>query len=109
MKIQSDSVDLTWSKSEEKVENYQIRYKSKDSNEKWKSVETDADQNQITIAGLKANTKYVFKVRGAFHDQEGQYGPENDDVQTIMPLASHLLQSAKPVADGSPAKYQLSV
>lgn len=105
MKIQSDSVDLTWSKTEEKVKHYQVYYKSKDGQENI--VKTDTDQNQITITGLKANTKYIFKVKGVFHDQEGQYGPANEEIQTKISLALCLLKSAKLVAGGNPAKYEL--
>lgn len=107
MKIYSDSVDLVWPKTEEGVKYYQIYYKIRDGQENI--VKTDTDHNQFTITGLAANTKYIFKVRGVFHDQEGQYGPMNDNIQTKIPFASHLLESAKLVADGNPAKYQLSV
>lgn len=105
LKIQSDSVDLTWSKSEEKVKNYQICYKSEKSQEKV--IETEADQNHITITGLMADTKYIFKVRGVFHDQKGQYGPANDEVQTQMSLAHFLRESAELVESGNPATYKL--
>lgn len=104
MKVQSDSVDITWSKTEKKVIKYQVYYKSKDGQENI--VNTDSDQNQITIAGLMPNTKYIFKVKGVFHDQEGQYGPANEDIQTKISLALCLLNSAKLVADGNPAKYE---
>lgn len=107
LKIYSDSVDLVWPKTEEGVKYYQIYYKIRDGQENI--VKTDTDHNQFTITGLAANTKYIFKVRGVFHDQEGQYGPMNDNIQTKIPFASHLLESAKLVADGNPAKYQLSV
>lgn len=75
---------MFWTKSEEKVDYYQIRFKSKGGQEKWKFAETDADQNQITIAGLMADTIYVFQVRGVFQDQEGGYGPANDTVKTAV-------------------------
>lgn len=57
---------------------------------------------------MTANTKYIFKVRGVFHDQEGKYGPINDDIQTKKHFASHLLESAELVAARNPAKYRLS-
>lgn len=106
LKIYSDSVDLVWPKTEENVKYYQIYYKNRDGQENI--VKTDTDHNQFTITGLAANTKSIFKVRGVFHDQEGQYGPMNDNIQTKIPFALHLLESAKLVADGNPAKYHLS-
>lgn len=107
LKILSDVVELFWIKPEETVDYYQIRYKSKGGQEKWKFAETDADYNQITIAGLMANTVYVFQVRGVFQDQEGGYGPANDTVKTEESLATCLLKLSLLVDDGNPPKYQL--
>lgn len=59
---------LFWKKSKEKVHYYQIRFKSKGGQEKWKFAVTDADQNQFTINGLMADTTYIFHVRGVFND-----------------------------------------
>lgn len=98
---------MFWTKPEEKVDYYQIRYKSKGGQEKWKFAETDADQNQITIAGLMADTVYVFQVRGVFQDQEGGYGPTNDTVKTAESLATFLLKFSLLVDNGNPPKYQL--
>lgn len=89
------------------VDYYQIRYKSRDGQDKWKIVQTDDDQSQITITGLMANTKYVFQVRGVFQDQEGIYGYENDDIQTTESLATHLQEYSILVSDGNPPIYQL--
>lgn len=100
-------VVLVWTKSEDQVDYYQIRYKSNDGQEKWKIAETDAAQNQTTISNLLANTVYVFQVRGVFQDQEGSYGPANDDVKTVESLATFLLRSSINVASGNPPKYQL--
>lgn len=100
-------VVLVWAKSEDQVDYYRILYKSKGGQEKWKIAKTDADQNQITITGLMANTDYVFQVRGVFQDQEGSYGPANDDVKTAESLAAYLLRSSINVASGNPPKYQL--
>ena len=38
-----------------------------------------------------ANTEYSFQIRGVFGDQEGQYGPINDDIRTKQSLATTLL------------------
>lgn len=98
---------MFWTKSEGKVDYYQIRYKSKGGQEKWKFAETDADQNQITIAGLMANTVYVFQVRGVCQDQEGGYGPANEYVKTTESLATLLVNFSAPVDSGYPQKYKL--
>lgn len=88
---------------------YQIRYKTRNGQEKWKSAETGDDQNKITITGLMANTKYIFQVRRVFQDQEGKYGPASDDVCTTESLATYLLEFAEHVANVNPKKYQLLV
>lgn len=89
MRILSDMVVLFWTKSEDQVDYYQIRFKSKGGQEKWTIAETDADQNQTTISRLMANTVYVFQVRGVYQDQEGSYGPANDDVKTAESLTTY--------------------
>lgn len=56
-----------------------------------------------------ANTKYVFQVRSINQDQEGQYGPESNDVLTAESLSTSLLDFSKLVSNGIPPKYQLLV
>lgn len=107
MEIKPDSVVLFWKKSEEKVDYYQIRFKSKGGQEKWKFAVTDVDQNQLTINGLMADTTYIFQVRGVFDDQEGRYGPANDAVKTNESLATYLLNFSVRLTDMNPPKYQL--
>lgn len=91
MKIKSDTVSLFWEKSSESVNQYQIRYKTNTENAKWKFINTDSANNYITVSGLMANTKYIFQIRGIFGDQEGPFGPVNDDIETKMSLATALL------------------
>lgn len=100
-------VVLFWAKSEDHVDYYRIRYKSKGGKEQWTFAKTDADQNQKTITGLMADTVYIFQVRGVFQDREGSYGPANEDVKTAESLATHLLRSSINVASGNPPIYQL--
>ncbi|XP_056014684.1 uncharacterized protein LOC125674781 isoform X2 [Ostrea edulis] len=107
LQIRSDSVRIFWTKSEEMVDYYQIRYKSKGGEEKWKFAETDNNHNQITISGLMADKMYVFQVRGVFEDQEGSYGPANDAVKTTESLATYLLKFSIRIDDKNPPKYQL--
>lgn len=75
----------------------------------WKFAKTDNDQSKITITGLMANTKYVFQVRSVYQDQEGQYGPESNDVLTAESASTSLLNFSKQVSNGIPPKYQLFV
>lgn len=107
MGIHSDSVDLQLAKTENSVDYYQIRYKTKDGKDNWKFAKTDTDQSKITITGLMANTKYVFQVRTVYQDQEGQYGPQSNDVLTAESPSTSLLDFSKQVRDGNPAIYQL--
>lgn len=86
---------------------YQIRYKRKDVQDKWKVSETNTDCNQAIITGLKANTRYTCQVRAIFQDQEGHYGQPNDDLKTLESSASRLLKYSMKVADGNPGKYML--
>lgn len=109
MEIHSDSVDLQWAKSEKRVDYYQIRYKTRDGKTNWKFAKTDTDQSKITITGLIANTKYVFQVRSVYQNQEGQYGPESNDVLTAESLSTSLLDFSKQIDNGNPPKYQLLV
>lgn len=105
--IGSDTVLLSWAKSEHEIDYYQIRYKSKNGMDKWKIAETDSTQNEITVRGLMANTTYVFQVRAVFGDQEGRYGPQSDDVITSQSLATKLLKFSILVKEGNPPIYRL--
>lgn len=58
---------------------------------RWKFIETESDENCLTVSGLMANTKYAFKVCCVFKDGEEQYGPENDEIETKMSLAKTLV------------------
>ena len=107
MNIQSDFVEICWTKSTEEVDYYQIRYKSTGGSEKWKFAETDSDNNHIVVTGLMADTRYTFQVRGVFNDQEGCYGPANDALKTAESLATFLLNYSIKVSSGNPPKYQL--
>lgn len=94
--IKSDSVTCSWGKSSGNVYQYQIRYKTNKENSKWKFKDTVSNDNHITISGLMANTKYIFQVRGIFGDQEGPFGPVNDNIETKKSLASSLFDPSQP-------------
>lgn len=101
---------MRWKKCPESVNQYQIRYKTKTENAKWKFIETDSDENQITITGLMANTKYIFQVRGIFGDQEGPFSPVNESIETMKSLAIALLDFSKiQNKTGNPSIYLLPV
>lgn len=106
-KIESNAVDLCWSKCKRKVDYYQIRYKRKHEGDKWKYAITDGEQSEIIITGLMANTKYVFQIRGVYEDQEGSYGPANHNIQTPHSLATQLLELSECVRRGDPSVFKL--
>lgn len=76
------------------MNHFQIRFKAKNGSSKWKFITTDSDENSVNILGLMAYTKYVFQVRGIFGDQEGPYGPANEDIETKKSPATALLDPA---------------
>lgn len=57
-----------------------------------------------------AHTKYIFQVRGIFGEQEGPYGPANEDIETKMSLATTFLDfSILENNTDCPPKYLLPV
>ena len=105
--ISPDAIQIVWTKLDEKVDYYQIRYKSNECKENWKYADTETDCNQVTITRLKPNTRYTFQVRAIIQDQEGNYGQANDDLKTLESSASSLLMFSEKLADGNPEKYRL--
>lgn len=61
----------------------------------------------MLITRLKPDTRYTFQVRAIFQDQEGNYGPANDDLKTLESSASSLLKYSKKVANENPGIYML--
>lgn len=55
-----------------------------------------------------ANTKYAFKVYCVFKDGGGQYGPENEDIETKTSLAKTLVDCSTSQKETNPAIYLLS-
>lgn len=105
--IYSDSVELFWEKPDENVDHFQLWFKAKNKNSRWKFIETESDENHLTVSGLMANTKYAFKVYSVFMDEGGQYGPENEDIETKMSLAKTLVGCSTLQKETSPALYLL--
>lgn len=104
-----ESIECEWSKCQGQVDFYKVRYKTdKSDKEEWNYAKTNADESQITITGLMPNTMYIFQVRGVFEDQEGEYGPENDEMQTES-LDAYLNKISTRITKSSPSKYQLFV
>lgn len=91
IEIKSDSVRLLCKTIGEKPDHYQVRFKTKQENSKWKSVETDSSENTITISELMADTEYIFQVRGIFGDEEGPFSPVTKEIKTEKSLATSLL------------------
>lgn len=101
---------MLWRKCRKSVTQYQIRYRTKTENAKWKFIVTDSDENHITITGLMSNTKYIFQVREIFGDQEGPFGPANESIETMKFPATALLDFSKiQNKTGNPSIYLLPV
>lgn len=110
MEIKSDSVRLLCNTLGEKPDHYQVRYKTKTENSKWKSIETDSGENNIIISELMAKTVYIFQVRGIFGDEEGPFSPVSEAVETRESLATTLLSFCVPYNDDNcPPIYLLPV
>lgn len=110
MEIKSDSVRLFCNSLGKRPDHYQVRFKTKTENSKWKSMETDSGENNITISELMANTKYIFQVRGIFGDEEGPYSPVSEDIETKQSLATFFLGSSALINDKNcPPLYLLPV
>ena len=103
----SDEIHLFWRKTIEKADYYEVRHKTKDGKEMWKYAKTTSDQNQLSITGLKADTRYTCQVRGVFKNQKGYYGPENDTLKTEKSLGERLLKFSIKTGDSKPTKYRL--
>lgn len=110
LNLTTESIEFKWSKCKGQVDFFEIRYKTdnKRDKEEWNYAKTDADESQITITGLVPNTKYIFQVRGVYEDQEGEYGPENDEMQTES-LDAYLSKISNRINQFCPSKYQLFV
>nr|XP_022289899.1 uncharacterized protein LOC111101625 isoform X3 [Crassostrea virginica] len=103
----SNSITLCWEKPGEKSDCFQIRYKQKEGDSKWKSIETEDDSNLITVKEIMADTVYVFQVRGKFDDLEGPYGPISDDITTPESPSAGMLKSCSCIGTESPKIYRI--
>lgn len=90
--IKSSSVKLTWRKSADIPEYYQIRYKCLDERAKLNFTDTNSNENKITVSGLMAYKQYKFQVRGIFGDLEGPYSETSEIIETKESLAEDLLK-----------------
>lgn len=106
-KTTSNSVTICWEKPDEKFDCFQVRYKQKDGESKWKSVETDDDSNFITIKEIMADTVYVFQVRGKFDDSEGPYGPISDYITTAESPSAGMLKGCSCISTELPKIYRI--
>ena len=91
----SNSMKICWDKPRKKVDSFQVRYKPKNGESKWKLIETSQDSNYTTITKLMPDTEYIFQVRGVFGDLEGPYGPVSDSIVTLKSPTTDILKSCK--------------
>lgn len=45
------------------------------------------------VRGLKSKSKYVFRVRVAYADNDGPYSPESNEFVTVVSPASRIVES----------------
>lgn len=87
---------------------FQVCYGERNGKSPLKILETKAEENYATIKGLLENTEYTFQIRGVFGDQEGPYGPVNNEIKTKQSLGSTLLIHCVLQDDSKkPYKYKL--
>lgn len=103
----SNSITLCWDKPLANFDCFQVRYKQKDGDSKWKSVDTEDSSNRITIKEIMADTVYVFQVRGKFEDLEGPYGPISDDITTPESPSAGLLIECICISKENPKIYRI--
>lgn len=105
--IKSDSILLFWEKPQEKVDNYQVRFKLNNVDSKWKFADTSIEENFATIQGLMAYSEYVFQVRTVYEEQEGPYGPISDVIKTHKSSATTFMEFCVCLDSSNPPKYLL--
>lgn len=85
------SVQLQWENQIDNIDdlvNYEVRYKKNSAGDKkWSSVATEGTENNITILDLAENTKYDFKVRAIFEDDDGQFSHPPVTISTLSKVA----------------------
>ena len=109
--ITSESVELAWEKPSRKdrVDYYEIRYKQVDAT-KWESFCTkDGKRASATVHGLKCSTRYHFKVRAVYNDEEGPYTSVSSEVTTQASLAKELVGFSTKQDNARPAKYKIPI
>ncbi|VDI83378.1 Hypothetical predicted protein [Mytilus galloprovincialis] len=106
--IESTTCTISWEPSTGPVDCYEVRYKVKTS-KTWSKVQTEGPQCMFTVQNLKGRTAYNFQVRGIAGSIEGPFSYVSEPYETKVSLAWRLMQSARKVEDGSPAKYKLEL
>ncbi|KAK3087739.1 hypothetical protein FSP39_010009 [Pinctada imbricata] len=108
--ITPESVELSWERPSRKgkVDYYEIRYKEI-SETKWETFSTRDGRCSAIVMGLKCSTKYHFKVRAVYNDEEGPYTDVSSTVETKPSLAKELVGFALKQDRGKPAKYKIPI
>lgn len=107
--IKSDSIKLFWEKPQKEIDSYQVRFKLRNGDSKWKFADVSIEENFATIQGLMANSEYVFQVRTLHEEQEGPYGPISDAIKTHESSATTFLGFCVQQNSSTPPKYLLPI
>ncbi|XP_063404458.1 uncharacterized protein LOC134687928 [Mytilus trossulus] len=110
----SDRTVLQWRAERELTEDetYQIVFKENPTG-KWKPYvpKERCYKPKVTVAGLKANTSYTFKVK--INDdktgKDGQFTVESDPILTRESPALGVLMKAEQIEHGPPKVYRLPI
>lgn len=91
------SITLQWEKpaSNADLSYFEVRYKKSIGNTKWLSVPTNGPKNNIVINDLEENTKYDFKVRAIFENNDGHFSHPPITLSTRSKFADLEVQSYK--------------
>ena len=101
--VTSSSVHLEWRSSDNQaIKKYRVLY-SKKERQHWKSIKTQDDTPEITVAGLDHSTEYFFKVKAKFLNKQYSDNSEESDAVKTLPICVSPpgIPRAVPCPDGS--------
>ncbi|XP_061176106.1 uncharacterized protein LOC133185061 [Saccostrea echinata] len=91
------------------AEYYQIRFKPfvYGDEYEWMPIDSQIQETEFRVDGLKAETTYIFQVRGVKNGIPCDYGPPSFPIQTYPSLASTILPYCKQVKNDALPTFQL--
>ncbi|XP_062572462.1 uncharacterized protein LOC134234415 [Saccostrea cucullata] len=107
-KYKTDFAVIFWEEIKH-ADYYQIRFKPfiYGDEYEWMPIDSQIKEREFRVDGLKAETTYIFQVRGVKNGVPCEYGPPSFPIQTYPSLASTILPFCKQVKDGALPTFQL--